>query len=82
MRRRPLGRAAAALGLTSAPDLVARIGDLVAALDLPHRLRDVGVGRKSFPGVAQLVLADGALHTNPRPVTGPADVIEVLDAAY
>jgi maleylacetate reductase len=78
----PLARAATALGRTDAAAVVERIEQLIAELDLPHRLRDVGVARDSFPPVAELVLADGALTTNPRPVTGPADVIEVLDAAW
>jgi maleylacetate reductase len=78
----PLGRAATALGRPDTAAVVERIEQLVAQLDLPRRLRDVGVERESFQAVADLVLADGALATNPRPVTGPDDVITVLEAAY
>ena len=46
---RPLGRAAAALGRTDPAAVVERIEQLIAELDLPHRLRDVGVERDSFP---------------------------------
>ena len=78
----PLGRAAAALGRSDAAAVVERIAQLVTELGLPPRLRDVAVERASFPHVAELVLADGALATNPRPVNGPDDVIEVLEAAW
>jgi alcohol dehydrogenase class IV len=78
----PLGRAATALGRSDATALVERIAELIAELGLPPRLRDVGVERDSFPRLAELVLADGALATNPRPVTGPDDVIAVLEAAF
>ena len=77
----PLGRAATALGRT---DGIGRgradRAELIVELDLPRRLRDVGVERDSFPSVADLVLADGALATNPRPVSGADDVIEVLES--
>ena len=78
----PLGQAATALGRTDGTAVVERIAALIVELDLPRRLRDVGVERDSFPAVADLVLADGALATNPRPVSGPADVIEVLESAW
>lgn len=77
----PLGRAAGALDLADTAALVDRIGHLIAELDLPSRLRDVGVEQASFPKIAELVLADGALATNPRPVTAE-DVVGVLEAAY
>jgi maleylacetate reductase len=78
----PLSRAAGALGGSGPTAVVDRIEQLIVELELPSRLRDVGVDHESFPHVADLVLADRALATNPRPVTDPDDVIEVLEAAY
>jgi alcohol dehydrogenase class IV len=81
---RQLGRIAAALGLADADAgaVAGRIEDLTDELGLPRRLRDVGVSRDDLPGVAELVLADGSAATNPRPVGGAQDVIEILDAAF
>ena len=70
-QRRSLGPPArSGLGPTAVVD---RIEQLIADLDLPSRLRDVGVDHESFPHVADLVLADRALATDlarsPAPTT-------------
>lgn len=77
-----LQEAADAAGCGSIDSLIERIEALRAELDLPARLRDVGVTRDQLPAVADHVLGDVALATNPRPVTHAADVMEVLDAAW
>jgi len=77
-----LGRAATALGLDGADAVPGWIEGLTAELGLPSRLRDVGVDRATFAGVAELVLKDVAIATNPRKVNGVDDVIEILDAAF
>lgn len=79
---RQLGRAATVLGLGDARAVPAWIEALTNELRLPSRLRDVDVGRDDFAGVAELVLTDVAIVTNPRPVGGVEDVIEILDAAF
>ena len=78
----PLTRAAAAAGLAGAGPLVERIAALTTELGLPGRLRDVGVGEHDLDGVADHVLGDGSIATNPRPVTTREDVLEVLQAAW
>jgi alcohol dehydrogenase class IV len=55
---------------------------LIADLELPHRLRDVGVAIDDFPAIAKDALEDLVVATNPRPVDGVEDVIGVLHAAW
>ena len=55
---------------------------LVQDLELPWRLRDVGVTREDFPALAHDALEDLVVATNPRPVRSVEDVIGVLEAAW
>jgi maleylacetate reductase len=77
-----LQHAARALGASGFEDLVAAIERLTDELGLPNRLRDVGVARGDLARIAEHVLGDASLATNPRPVDDVAVVMEVLDAAY
>jgi maleylacetate reductase len=63
---------------TPAADLVAA---LVAALGLPQRLRDVGVAKDRFREIAEKSMHDRAVLNNPRPIKGPAEVMEILELA-
>ena len=70
-----------------APDAAAAAGrdairQLVRDLELPQRLRDVGVERADFPALAADALEDLIVATNPRPVRGVDDVIALLESAY
>jgi maleylacetate reductase len=58
------------------------LADLIGRLELPRRLRDVGVCREDFPGVAEKVLHDFAIRSNPRPVTAIEQIIEILELAW
>jgi maleylacetate reductase len=62
----------------SAADLVA---GLVASLGLPRRLSEVGVGRDRFREIAKKSMHDRAVLNNPRPITTPAQVMEILELA-
>lgn len=62
----------------SAADLVA---DLVATLGLPRRLGEVGVGKDRFREIAEKSMHDRAVLNNPRSITGPAQVMEILELA-
>jgi len=62
----------------SAADLVA---GLVRTLGLPRRLADVGVGRDRFREIAEKSMHDRAVLNNPRPINGPAEVMEILELA-
>ena len=57
------------------------IAAFVAGLGLPGRLADVGVEREQFATIAAHAMHDGWLHTNPRKITSPEQVMEILDAA-
>jgi alcohol dehydrogenase class IV len=77
-----LTNAARAAGLGSAEELIAAIEALTRQLGLPTRLADVGVEETQLDGVATHVLADPSIATNPRPVAGIDDVLEVLRSAW
>jgi alcohol dehydrogenase class IV len=83
-----LAKAAAALGLTprdgmlllkSVIDGVSRI---TGALEVPQRLRDVGVPREALPEIATLGMADWFLRGNPRPVRDAAELQQILEEAW
>lgn len=78
----PLAQAAAAVGVAGPDALIDAVAALTAAVGLPGRLRDVGVTEAQLPDVAQHVLGDGALATNPRRVTGADEVLGILRAAW
>ena len=60
----------------------AAVAQLVRDLELPTRLREVGVSRDDFAAIARDAMEDLVVATNPRPVTSIEDVIDVLEAAY
>jgi alcohol dehydrogenase class IV len=51
-------------------------------LELPTRLRDVGVTRQDFGPVAVKALGDMLVKNNPRPVRSAADIEEILELAW
>ena len=60
----------------------AAVAGLVRDLDLPHRLRDVGISRKDLPDIAEKVIVSPNIIYNPRPVTDPEEVLAVLERAW
>ena len=63
----------------SAGDAVA---ELIADLSLPSRLRDVGIKQEQLQTIAEESAKHPIVQSNPRPDTGPADVMEILRAAW
>ncbi len=57
------------------------VHDFVAGLGLPRTLAEVGVTPDRFDTVAKAALLDHYLHTNPRPVHGVDDILEMLRLA-
>src|SRR5262249_19619195 len=53
----------------------------VAALGLPHPLRDVGIAADRIPELARQYDGTGPIATNPRPVRGADDLAEILKLA-
>src|SRR5579872_376445 len=54
---------------------------LAAALGLPTRLADVGVTPDQFQAIGEATMHDRGVRSNPRPITGPADIVEILKLA-
>ncbi len=57
------------------------VADFIAGLGLPRRLAEVGVGPDRFDLVAKNAMHDRWTHTNPRKITGPEQVREILEMA-
>ena len=57
------------------------IAAFVASLGLPGTLSAVGVKPEQFAVVAANSMHDGWLHTNPRRITSPEQVMQILEAA-
>ena len=58
------------------------IRTLVSDLGCPTRLRDVGVQTSAFPLLAEAVMEEVPWLENPRPVSGVADIIALLERAW
>jgi maleylacetate reductase len=65
-----------------ADDAADAVGDLVSSLGLPQRLRDVGVRREQFREIAEKAMHDRYVPANPRKITGPDDIVEILEMAW
>lgn len=57
------------------------VHEFIAALDLPRSLAAVGVTPEQFETIAKAALLDHYLHTNPRPIHGIGDIMEILRMA-
>jgi len=54
----------------------------VRNLGVPSRLRDVGIAREQLPEIAARYDGTGPISTNPRPIRGASDIVEILELAY
>ena len=63
-------------------EAIQRIYDLVGSMNLPQRLRDVGVRVEDLPHLAQLAFQSRTVQSNPKPVTSAAQIEELLRAAW
>ena len=54
----------------------------IASLGQPTRLRDVGIAREELAGIAASWDGTAPIATNPRPVRGKDDLLEILELAY
>jgi alcohol dehydrogenase class IV len=59
-----------------------RIYELVGQMNLPQRLRDVGVKEADLPHLAQLAFQNRTVHNNPKPITDAAQIEGLLRAAW
>jgi alcohol dehydrogenase len=61
---------------------IERVEALQAALDVPTRLRDIGVERAVLGRIATKVMGERGLYFNPRPVAHPDEIESLLQAAW
>ena len=52
---------------------------VIRELGLPRSLREVGVGRDQFDGLAEKSLRDRFCRTNPVPLVSKEQVVEILE---
>jgi maleylacetate reductase len=57
------------------------VHEFVAGLGLPRSLAEVGVTGEKFETVAKAAMLDHYLHTNPRPIHGVSDIMDILRMA-
>jgi maleylacetate reductase len=78
------GRQAQVSALMGAPGrpAAALVAELVASLGLPGRLRDVGIRREDLRPIAEHTMHDPPVRANPRPITRPEDILEILEFAW
>jgi alcohol dehydrogenase class IV len=63
-------------------DAAAAVAKLVETLGQPARLRDVGVRHEHYDAIAAGAMQNVFVRSNPRPVTSPDQIREILDMAW
>jgi maleylacetate reductase len=58
------------------------VDDFIRGLGMPRRLREVKVAEADLPRLAQNCMLDDWTYFNPRPISSPDQVMEILRAAY
>jgi maleylacetate reductase len=57
------------------------VRQLVESLGLPTDLASVGIRPDQFQAIAEHTLHDGGVRSNPRPISGAQDIVEILQIA-
>lgn len=78
----PLARALLRKARVTGEQLAWFLTELARRLDLPCRLRDVGVNQQHIRTIAARVMDEPGLRFNPRPITNPEEVKSILRAAW
>jgi alcohol dehydrogenase class IV len=63
-------------------DAAAAVAKLIETLGQPARLRDVGVRHEHYDAIAAGAMQNVFVRSNPRPVTSPDQIREILDMAW
>ena len=71
-------KVAEALGGSNAAD---GLRALIAGIGMPGTLAEVGVGEADFGPIAEGAMKTPWVPRNPRPIAGPADIVEILKLA-
>jgi len=45
-------------------------------------LRDLGIKKEQLPAIAEEAAKHPVVLSNPRPMAGPADILEIVSAAW
>ncbi len=72
---------AEALGKPDAP-ASETLHHLIKGLGMPRTLREVGVQHDDLPRLAENCMLDDWTFSNPRPISSPDQIMEILEAAY
>jgi maleylacetate reductase len=69
--------------LLSRPELSAAeaVKALARSLDLPTDLEAIGIREDQFRAIAEHTMGDRGVRSNPRPINGPGDIVEILELA-
>ena len=78
---RQMAEIAAALGDAHRP-AADQVEELIANLGLPTRLSQLGIGRERLAIIAGKGMANPWVHTNPRKISGPAELEALLNQAW
>lgn len=78
----PLAGAARAAGLRDGEALIEALRQLRRQLGLPERLRDLGVAHETLPTIARKVMQERGLFFNPRRVTDPHEIEQLLERVW
>lgn len=71
-----------ALQQGQAPDPVPALESLLDTLEIPRRLRDIGLSRDALPDIANNCFGDWFIGRSVRPVKSTAEVLAILEAAW
>jgi len=63
-------------------DVIDWIESLTVTLDVPRRLRDIGVAQTSLNAIAQKTMGERGLYFNPRQVLDANEIFDLLQQAY
>ena len=84
-----LRKVAAALGMSTGIEgealvngLASRVESLFAQLDVPRKLRDVGIDQVTLPAIASHAIGDWFLGGNPRPVRDESELQHILEQTW
>jgi maleylacetate reductase len=80
VNRERQGLVAAAMGHPN-EDAADVLDQFIAGLGMPRSLGAVKIGRESFDKMAEQAMGTPWVPRNPRPITGPAQVREILELA-
>jgi maleylacetate reductase len=58
------------------------LDEFIRGLGMPRRLREVKVEEADLPRLAQNCMLDDWTYSNPRPISRPEEVLEILRTAY